>query len=117
LLRPHLGGPFRRGTRFKVTDTVLNDAPVGMPRSTTTRYSLSADTVRSAGDTLLTGGRTIQALGPTAGSSGSVSVAIRATTRPGTYVLLACADDVKVVAEGNKTNSCRASGTPIAVSP
>jgi hypothetical protein len=88
LLRPRLGGPFRRGTRFKVTDTVLNDAPVGMPRSTTTRYYLSAD-----------------------------SVAIRATTRPGTYVLLACADDTKVVAEGNETNNCRASGTPIVVSP
>ena len=102
-------------TAVKVTDTVLNDAPVGMPRSTTTRYYLSADTVRSAGDTLLTGGHTIPALGPTAGSSGSVS--IRATTRPGTYVLLACADDVKVVAEGNETNNCRASGTPIAVNP
>ena len=94
---------------------MLNDAPVGMPRSTATRCYLSADTVRSAGDTLLTRGRTIPALGPTAGSSGSDS--IRATTRPGTYVLLAGADDTKVVAEGNKTNNCRPSGTPIAVNP
>ena len=113
----NLGGPFRRGTRFEVTGSVLNDASVGMPRSTTTRYPLSADTVRSAGDTRLTGGRTIPAVGPMAGSSGSVSVAIPATTRPGTYVLMACADKTKVVAEGNETNNCRAPGTPIAVNP
>ena len=91
---------------------MLNDAPVGMRRSTTTRYYLSADTVRSAGDTLLTRGRTIPALGPTAGSSGSVSVAIRATTRPGTYVLLACADDTKVVAEGDKDQQLPARPAP-----
>ena len=61
-------------------------------------------------------GANIPPLGPTAGSSGSVSVAIPATTRPGTYVLPACADDVKVIAEGDETNTCRASGAPIAVS-
>ena len=36
---------------------------------------------------------------------------------PGTYVLLACADDRKVIAEANEANNCRASGTTIVVVP
>ena len=120
-LVPHavsnLGGPFRRGTAFAVSDTVRNDAQVGTPRSTTTRYYLSADTARSTGDTLLTGVRTVPILGPAAGSSGSVTAVIPSTTIPGTYFVLACADDTKLVGESSEANNCRASGTAVVVSP
>ncbi len=109
------GGPFRRGTAFTVSDTAFNDAPVGTPRSTTTRYYLSLDRVRSTGDTLLAGSRTVPILGPSAGSTGSASVTIPSTTVPGTYFLLACADDTKLISEKNDTNRCRASGTAVAV--
>ena len=111
------GGPFRRGTAFTVSDTAVNDSRVGTPRSTTTRYYLSTDTLRNAGDILLTGARTVPILGPSASSSASVAVTIPSTTLPGTYFLLACADDTKVVAESNDANNCRASGTAVVVTP
>jgi hypothetical protein len=111
------GGPFRRGTAFTLSDTVLNDSRVGTPRSTTTRYYLSADTLRSTGDILLTGARTVPILGPSASSSASAAVTIPSTTLPGTYFLLACADDTKLVAESNEANNCRASGTALVVNP
>ena len=117
LLRPHLGGPLRRGTRFKGTDTVLNDAPAGMPRSTTTRYDLSAETVRSAGDTLLTGGRTTRAPGPT-----GRLVRARLRRHPGNHPPgHVCPAGVRRRHEDGlrrqRDNNCRASGTPIAVNP
>src|SRR5580765_855035 len=111
------GGPVRRGTAFTVSDTVLNDSRVGTPRLTTTRYYLSVDTLRSTGDTLLIGARTVPILAPSASSSASVAVTIPSTTVPGTYFLLACADDTKVVAESNDANNCRASGTAVVVAP
>jgi len=109
------GGPFRRGTAFTVSDTVLNNSAVGMPRTATTRYYLSVDAVKGAGDTLLTGSRTVPALAPSATSTGAVSVTIPSTIAPGTYVLLACADDTGLIAEGIETNNCRASATSVAV--
>jgi subtilase family serine protease len=110
-------GPFRRGTAFTVSDTVVNDSPVGTPSSATTKYYLSTDGVRNAGDIPLTGGRTVPILAPSASSSASVVVTIPSTTVPGTYVLLACADDTKLVVESNDTNNCRASGTAVVVAP
>ena len=49
--------------------------------------------------------------------SAILAVTIPSTTLPGTYVLLACADDTKGVAESNDTNNCRASGTAVVVTP
>jgi len=110
-------GSVRRGKLLTVSDTVENDALVATPRSTTTRYYLSSDGVRNSGDKLLTGTRTVPILGPAAKSSKSVSVRIPTTTSPGTYFLLACADDGKVVTEQNEANNCRASDTMVVVSP
>jgi len=78
---------------------------------------LSTDGVRNTGDILLTGARTVPILARSASSSASIAVTIPSTTLPGTYVLLACADDTKVVAESNDTNNCRASGTAVVVAP
>jgi hypothetical protein len=110
-------GPFRLGTAFTVSDGVRNDSLVATPKSTTTRYYLSADGVRSSGDTRLTGSRTVAILAAGAASSGSASVRIPSALLPGTYVVLACADDGKVVVEASETNNCRASANPVAVSP
>ena len=111
------GGPFRRGTAFTVSDTVLNDSSVGTPSSATTRYYLSTDGVRNTGDILLTGARTAPILAPSTSSSASIAVTIPPTTLPGTYLLLACADDTRLVAESTEANNCRASGTAVVVTP
>ncbi len=85
-----------RGTSFPVTDTVQNLGAVTSGPSTT-RYYLSLDAVKSAGDTLLTGSRGVPALAAGGSHSGTVTVTIPAATPPNTYFLLACADDLSKV--------------------
>jgi len=104
-----------RGTSFKVTDTVQNQGlvPAGV---STTRYYLSTDRVRSAGDTLLSGTRSVPSLAPAAAFTGStLSVTIPATIAATNYYLVACADDTAVVAETDEANNCHASTTQVAV--
>ena len=98
------------GTTFSVTDTVRNLGPVPSGASTT-RYYLSLDGVKSAGDTLLTGSRGVPGLAAGASQSGTVTVTIPAATPLNTYFLLACADDLNAVAESNEANNCIASAT------
>ncbi len=112
-----LAVPVRRGIAFTVSDTVVNDSPVATPRAAVTRYYLSTDGIKGPGDALLVGYRVLPIVGPHAASSGSAPVAIPWTVQPGTYVLLACADDTQLVAESNKTNNCRASATALTVAP
>ena len=96
------------GKTFSVTDTVQNigSAPSG---SSTTRYYLSLDGVKSANDTLLTGGRSVSGLAPGATHSGTVTVTIPGTTPLNTYFLLTCADKANTVVESNEDNNCIAS--------
>ena len=105
-----------RGTTFPVTDTVQNQGAVGVGVSTT-RYYLSLDGVKSAGDTLLTGTRSVPALAAGASHSATVTVTIPAATPPNTYFLLACADASSTVIETSEANNCKAAGTTITVSP
>jgi len=102
------------GGSLTVTDTVLNqgNAPAG---TSTTRYYLSLDTLLNSGDKRLTGSRAVPGLAPGEASTGTVTVTIPSTTLPGTYFLLACADDKKVVAESNEKNNCLASATQVTV--
>jgi uncharacterized repeat protein (TIGR03803 family) len=51
-----------------------------------------------------------------AASTGTVTVAVPGATAPGTYYLLACADDTKQVAESNENNNCTASSGTVVVS-
>jgi subtilase family serine protease len=113
----HPAGAVRRGTRLTVSDTVRNASPVATTRSAATRYYLSLDGVKSPNDVKLTGARTVPVLAAGATSSGSASVTVPSATAPGTYVVVACADDAGVVAEGNEANNCAAAVTPVTVTP
>ena len=75
------------GTTFPVTDTVKNLGP-GASGASTTRYYLSLDAVKGAGDMLLAGSRAVPALAAEASHSGTVTVTIPAATPVNTYFLL-----------------------------
>jgi subtilase family serine protease len=102
------------GDTLSVTDTVEN---LGTETSgaSTTRYYLSLDSVKSTGDALLTGTRSVPSLAAAATSTGTVTATVPATTAAGTYFLLACADDTAQVAETDETNNCRSSATTLQV--
>jgi hypothetical protein len=105
-----------RGTGFPITDTAHNPGAVGAAASTT-RYYLSLDPVKSAGDRLLTGKRAVPVLDAGASHSGTVTVTIPASTPLSTYFLLACADNASKVAETDEKNNCKASTTTVTVTP
>ena len=105
-----------RGSSFNATDTTKNFGPGAAPASTT-RYYLSLDKLRSAGDILLTGSRSVPSLLAGTLSHGTAPVTIPADTPPGKYFLIACADDLGVVIESNETNNCRSSVGRINVTP
>ena len=93
-----------------------NLGSVGFAASTT-RYDLSLDAAKSAGDPLLNGSRAVPTLAAGGTHSGTVTVTIPAATPPNTYFLLACADGPNTVVETNETNNCTPSGTTVAVTP
>lgn len=103
-----------RGGWFSVTDTTANGggAPAGTSR---TRYYLSADQVRNSGDRLLIGGRGVPGLAAGADNEGSRSLRVPRNAAPGTYYLLACADDLLRVNESVETNNCRSSASPVSI--
>ncbi len=103
------------GGSFPVTDTALNQG-TGSAGSSTTRYYLSADPLKDAGDRLLTGARSVGTLASGGSSSGTVTVTVPAGTAPGLYYLLACADDTGTVAESQEGNNCLSSAGRISVS-
>jgi hypothetical protein len=108
---PALAAP---GDAFTVTDTTMNLGALAAGPSTT-RYYLSPNPVRDAGDLLLTGVRTVTALAGGATSNGATEVRMPRTTVLGMYFLLACADDQGDVVESDETNNCRASATGMLV--
>jgi uncharacterized repeat protein (TIGR01451 family) len=110
---PAISGP---GKTISVTDTAKNQGLVGAAASRV-RYYLSVDQTKSTGDRLLTGARLVPPLGAGATSTGSTTVTIPAITPLGTYYLLACADDTKVVVETDEANNCSASPSPITLIP
>jgi len=96
------------GSAFLISDTVQN-VGLASAASSTTRYYLSTDAARDAGDTLLPGSRSVPALDPGASSSASAVVTLPVDSSAGIYLMLACADDLVVVSEGNEENNCLAS--------
>ena len=95
-----------RGTGFPVTDAVQNVGAVASGASAT-RYYLSLDAVKSTGDALLNGSRTVPGLAAGASHSGTVTVTIPAAMPLNTYFLLACADAPNTVVETDETNNCK----------
>src|SRR5262249_40036345 len=100
------------GTAFNVTDTAQNDRKAAVAASTT-RYYLSLDTSTDGGDLLLTSTGGDPSLASGASSTGTVTVTVPATAPLATYWLLACADDLARVAEGDETNNCIPSATSV----
>src|SRR5437016_343459 len=98
------------GGTFSITDTVQNIGTVTAAASTTRSY-LSTTTSKTTSSILLTGNRSVPSLAPAATSSGNASITVPSTLPSGTYFLLACSDDTKLVSETNETNNCKASAT------
>jgi subtilisin family serine protease len=102
------------GKSFVASDSVHNPSPVPAAKSAT-RYYLSLDTAKGPGDVPLNGLRKIPALQAAATSTGNRTVTVPAGTAPGTYHLLACADDNADVIETDEANNCRPAGTAVLV--
>ncbi|PWU25149.1 MAG: hypothetical protein C5B48_02730 [Candidatus Rokuibacteriota bacterium] len=105
-----------RGSSFSVTDTVTNQGEVAA-KATTTRYYLSVDTKKSSGDRRLTGSRLVPSLAAGASSTDTVRVTIPASTPPGSYYLVACADATALVTETKERDNCLASAAQVSVGP
>jgi hypothetical protein len=101
------------GRSLRLTDAVRNRGRATAARFTT-GYYLSRDRARGRGD-LRVGGRSIGSLRPGARDRGSATVRISASAIPGSYLLLACADDRDRIRELNELNNCRASTRPFRV--
>ena len=106
----------RAGTSLDVSDITTNRG-TGAAAASVTRYYLSADRVLSTDDRLLSGSRSVPGLAPGAASKGGATVTIPAATPLGTYFLLACADDTRLVIEASETNNCVASASTVKVGP
>jgi hypothetical protein len=105
-----------RGSRFAVRDSAQNYSVFTAGKSTT-RYYLSLDDKKGAGDRLLTATRAVPALAPnaTVTAPAAVTVTIPFNMTPGSYFLFACADDLTRVDESNEANNCTRSQTRVRV--
>ncbi len=90
----------QHGAALRVTDAVRNSGDASAPRFTT-GYFLSRVHVRL-------GGHSISKLLPHATSRGSATLPIPDSVLPGSYRVVACADDGNRIRESNERNNCRA---------
>jgi subtilase family serine protease len=104
LSAPTTGGA---GLPVTVTDTTRNQGGGSTLLSTTTAFYLSANTTLGTGDVPL-GSRTVGALGPNAADTASTTFTIPADTAPGSYYIVASADDLGAVTEISDTNNTKA---------
>src|SRR5262245_28336854 len=86
-----------------VTDTTSNIGG-GVAAASVTRFYLSANSLLDASDTLLTGSHAVPDLAIGATNSASTSLTLPAVS-PGTYYIIAKADDDNVVLESRETNN------------
>ncbi len=93
------------GSTISVTDTIRNSGGGGSGPSTTAFY-LSANLTFDAGDARLSGTRSVGPLDAGASSMGTTGVTLPAVT-PGTWYLIAAADDTGEVSETQETNNVR----------
>jgi hypothetical protein len=103
------------GGSFQVRDTVKNNVDVvgADAGRSTTRYYLSTDGRRR--ENRLSGSREVPAIPYGSDNSGGVTVTIPPGTAPGSYFLLACADDRGNVKEARENNNCTPSATKVRI--
>lgn len=102
------------GTTISETDTTYNQGNTAAGPSVT-RYYLSTGVTKTSTSLLLSGSRSVPGLAPGASSTGTVTLGIPTRVPPGSYNLLACANDTRLVTEVNYTNNCYVADTPISV--
>jgi subtilase family serine protease len=93
------------GSAISVIDTTINQGSGAAPASNT-RFYLSLNSLFDAGD-VLTGARSVPALGGGASDTATTAVTIPAGTVPRGYYLLAVADGDGLVVEASDTNNTR----------
>jgi hypothetical protein len=79
------------------------------------RYYLGAAPARSQADVRLAALQPIAALAGGASTTRTTTLAMPPGIKPGTYYLIACADDLGQIAEANETDNCRVAADPVAV--
>jgi parallel beta-helix repeat protein len=103
----------RVGASFPVTTTVSNRRSGNASASTVgyylTAFSSSPSTIK------LTGIQPVVNLSPGTSISGSTRVTVPSATVPGTYYVVACANDNHLVVESNQRNDCLTSPVPIQI--
>jgi subtilisin family serine protease len=102
------------GGSVPVSDTALNRG-AGSAGSSVTRYYLSSTPGAVPQGTRLNGTRTVPALAAGASFSGTATLSISPYFVPGSYYLLACADDTRSVIESDESNNCVSSSSPLPV--
>lgn len=103
-----------KGGSLSVSDTATNQG-VAAAAASTTRYYLSLDSVKGTGDVLLASTRSVPSLAAGESFTGTLSLTVPTTAALGTYKVLACADDLAKVTEGNETNNCAPAPVSITV--
>ena len=107
-----------RTLKFPMSSTVTNQGTAAAVVKSKVRFYLSLDAIKSAGDILLGGSVTTPALAAGASKTKVANPKVKASTPLGTYFVIACADDLNVIAEGaGEANNCRASTTQITITP
>jgi subtilase family serine protease len=101
------------GGTFSITDSVRNVSAIGST-SSNTFYYFSLDGVKSSDDVRVSANRFVPSLAGGATSTGSKTIAVPSLA-PGTYRVLACADDADKNTESNEANNCTASAQTVTI--
>ena len=104
------------GTPFTITATTTNAGKRPAPVSVT-RFYVSTDAVLGPSDVALSGELAVGKLKKHHSRTASVALTLGALPAAGTYSLLACADDTKLVAEADEADNCRASAGTVSFGP
>jgi hypothetical protein len=101
------------GAEISVSETTANRGRKVAKRSVT-RFYLSKDAKRGAGDIRLKGTRAVAKLKPRKSSKGTTALNLPPVV-VGSLHLLACADDLRKVRESKEANNCRATAAPLSL--
>jgi CARDB len=103
-----------RGQQFSLTATIANTGKSTAATSVIGFY-LSSDVNGGGGDVRLGQSRPLTTLKAGASATSTTSLAIPMTTEPGTWHVLACADDNLKVLESSETDNCHAAASTLTI--